>query len=66
MQRKDLEKIVVGVGVGKLRQNAQFEKGILPEIIKDLTAITGQKARWKDVALACRISSTGCHSLVAT
>ncbi len=43
MQRKDLEKIVVGVGVGKLRQNAQFEKGILPEIIKDLTAITGQK-----------------------
>ena len=43
MQRKDLEKIVVAVGVGKLRQNAQFENSILPEIIKDLTAITGQK-----------------------
>ncbi len=43
MQRKDLEKIVVAVGVGKLRQNAQFENNILPEIIKDLTAITGQK-----------------------
>ena len=43
MQSKDLEKIVVAVGVGKLRQNAQFENGILPEIIKDLTAITGQK-----------------------
>ena len=43
MQRKDLEKIVVAVGVGKLHQNAQFENNILPEIIKDLTAITGQK-----------------------
>src|SRR3989338_3079508 len=43
MQRKDLEKIVVAVGVGKLRQNAKFENNILPEIIKDLTAITGQK-----------------------
>ena len=43
MQRKDLEKIVVAVGVGKLRQNAQFENNILPDIIKDLTAITGQK-----------------------
>lgn len=43
MQRKDLEKIVVAIGVGKLRQNAQFETQILPEITKDLTAITGQK-----------------------
>ena len=43
MQRKDLEKIVVGIGVGKLRQNAQFENSILPEITKDIAAITGQK-----------------------
>ena len=43
MQSKDLEKIVIGIGTGRLSQNAQFEKGILPEIIKDLTAITGQK-----------------------
>src|SRR3989344_1199079 len=43
MQSKDLEKIVVGIGVGKLRQNAQFESGILPEITKDIAAITGQK-----------------------
>ncbi len=43
MQSKDLEKIVVAVGVGKLKQNAQFESNILPEIIKDLTALTGQK-----------------------
>ena len=43
MQSKDLEKIVVGIGVGKLRQNAQFENSILPEITKDIAAITGQK-----------------------
>ena len=43
MQSKDLEKIVVAVGVGKLKQNAQFDTQILPEITKDLTAITGQK-----------------------
>ena len=43
MQSKDLEKIVVGIGVGKLRQNAQFENSILPEIPKDIAAITGQK-----------------------
>ncbi len=38
-----LEKIVVGIGVGKLRNQAQFEEKILPEITKELALITGQK-----------------------
>ncbi|MBI2013776.1 MAG: 50S ribosomal protein L5 [Candidatus Colwellbacteria bacterium] len=42
MQRNTLEKIVVSVGVGKLRQMPAFEEKILPEIIKDLSALTGQ------------------------
>ncbi|MEX2054308.1 MAG: 50S ribosomal protein L5 [Candidatus Colwellbacteria bacterium] len=43
MRSQDLDKIVVGVGVGKMGQNAQFEATYLPEITKDLSAITGQK-----------------------
>lgn len=43
MQRPDLEKIVVATGVGKLRQNAQFDAAVLPEITRELAAITGQK-----------------------
>jgi len=43
MQSGNLEKIVVAVGVGKLRQRSGFADTILPEIEKDLTAITGQK-----------------------
>lgn len=43
MRSKSLEKIVVATGVGKLRQNSQFDSSILPEITRDLTAITGQK-----------------------
>ena len=38
-----LEKIVVNVGVGRLSQQSNFEEKILPEIIKDLSIITGQK-----------------------
>ena len=38
-----LEKIVVNVGVGRLSQQSNFEEKILPEIIKDLSSITGQK-----------------------
>lgn len=38
-----LEKTVVNVGVGRLRQQAQFEEKILPEIEKELSLITGQK-----------------------
>ena len=44
MQRHRLEKIVVSVGVGRMRQNAQFEDKILPSIVEELALITGQKA----------------------
>jgi len=39
----NLKKIVIATGVGKMAQNAQFEANALPEIQKDLAAITGQK-----------------------
>lgn len=38
-----LKKIVVNVGVGRLSQQSNFEEKALPEIIKDLSLITGQK-----------------------
>lgn len=38
-----LEKIVVNVGVGRLRQQGQFEEKLLPEIIQEVSLITGQK-----------------------
>lgn len=37
-----LEKIVVNIGTGKLSQLANFNDRILPQIVKDLSAITGQ------------------------
>ncbi len=43
MQGHRLEKIVVATGVGKLRGRPQFEENLLPEIIKELSLITGQK-----------------------
>ena len=39
-----LEKIVVNVGTGKLSQLANFNDRILPQIVKDLSAITGQRS----------------------
>ncbi|MBI5732837.1 50S ribosomal protein L5 [Candidatus Jorgensenbacteria bacterium] len=38
-----LEKIVVNVGVGKLRNLSQFEEKVLPEITREVSLITGQK-----------------------
>ncbi len=38
-----LEKIVVNAGIGRLSQQANFEEKILPELIKELSLITGQK-----------------------
>ncbi len=38
-----LEKIVVNVGVGRLRQQAGFEDKILPAIEEEVAMITGQK-----------------------
>lgn len=39
-----IEKIVVNVGVGRLSQQPNFEEKILPEVIRDLSLITGQKS----------------------
>ncbi|MEK7089884.1 MAG: 50S ribosomal protein L5 [Patescibacteria group bacterium] len=38
-----LAKLVINSGVGKLRNQAQFDDKILPEIEKELASITGQK-----------------------
>ena len=44
MQSRKLEKIVVSVGVGKMRQNnAQFDDKVLPEITKEFSSLVGQK-----------------------
>jgi large subunit ribosomal protein L5 len=40
---KNIEKIVINVGVGKKSQDGSFENKILPEIEKNLEIITGQK-----------------------
>lgn len=39
----NIEKIVVNVGVGRLRQLGQFEEKIFPEIVREVSLITGQK-----------------------
>ncbi len=41
--RKKFEKIVVNVGLGRLRNLTNFEDKILPEVMKELALITGQK-----------------------
>jgi large subunit ribosomal protein L5 len=41
--RAFLEKIVVDAGVGRLGQQANFEEKALPQIMRDIAAITGQK-----------------------
>ncbi|PIW97590.1 50S ribosomal protein L5, partial [Candidatus Jorgensenbacteria bacterium CG_4_8_14_3_um_filter_38_10] len=38
-----IEKVVVSIGVGKLRLQNQFEEKILPEITKETALLTGQK-----------------------
>lgn len=38
-----LQKIIVNVGIGRLIQQPNFEEKILPELIKELSLITGQK-----------------------
>ncbi|MCS6788957.1 MAG: 50S ribosomal protein L5 [Patescibacteria group bacterium] len=41
--KQTIEKIVVNVGIGKMaNSNPNFESKILPQIIKDLSLITGQ------------------------
>ncbi|MBI2888363.1 MAG: 50S ribosomal protein L5 [Candidatus Liptonbacteria bacterium] len=38
-----IEKIVVDAGVGRLSAQPQFEEKILPQLMKDMALITGQK-----------------------
>jgi large subunit ribosomal protein L5 len=41
--REAIEKIVVSVGVGKMRGVQHFDDKVLPEIMKEVAFITGQK-----------------------
>lgn len=43
--RDFLEKVVVNAGVGRLSSQSNFEEKILPQIIKDVSFITGQKPK---------------------
>lgn len=40
-----LEKVVVNAGVGRLSNQPSFEEKIMPDILKDLATITGQKPK---------------------
>lgn len=42
---KNMEKVVIGVGVGKARERANFKDKFLPEVMKELALITGQQPR---------------------
>ncbi|MDP3729646.1 MAG: 50S ribosomal protein L5 [bacterium] len=48
--QKQLEKIVVNVGVGRMSQLPQFEEKLLPEVIKELSIMTGQRPAPRSVA----------------
>lgn len=41
--RASFEKIIVNTGIGRLSQLPQFTEKILPEVIRDIALITGQK-----------------------
>ncbi len=43
--RAYLEKVVVDAGVGRLAQQPSFEEKILPQVMRDIAAITGQQAQ---------------------
>lgn len=43
MPNKNLEKIVINIGVGRLSSQPNFEDKVLPELIKEISLITGQK-----------------------
>ncbi|MEK7546827.1 MAG: 50S ribosomal protein L5 [Patescibacteria group bacterium] len=40
---KFLEKIVINAGVGRLSQQPNFDEKILPQLIRDISAIAGQR-----------------------
>lgn len=41
--KKVIEKIVINVGVGRLSQQPNFEDKVLPELMKEMALIAGQK-----------------------
>ena len=41
---KELEKIVINVGLGRSSQLPQFKEKILPEVMQELSLVTGQKS----------------------
>lgn len=41
--RKFLEKIVLNAGIGRLSQQPNFEEKVLPQLMNNLSAMTGQK-----------------------
>jgi large subunit ribosomal protein L5 len=41
--RAFIEKVVVDAGVGRLGQQPNFEEKILPQVLRDIAAITGQQ-----------------------
>ena len=41
--KNGIEKLVVNVGLGRIGQQPQFKEKILPEILRELSLITGQK-----------------------
>jgi len=43
MRSHNIEKIVINVGIGKWSQQPNFEEKVLPELIKEIGLITGQK-----------------------
>lgn len=49
---RQLEKVVVNVGVGKLRGQAQFDEKVLPEVMQEVGIITGQKPAPRQAALS--------------
>lgn len=52
---KNLEKVVVNSGIGRLSQSANFEDKVLPDIESEFASITGQKG----LRRAARISIAG-------
>jgi large subunit ribosomal protein L5 len=41
--RAYLEKVVIDTGVGRLAQQPSFEEKILPQVMRDIAAVTGQQ-----------------------
>jgi large subunit ribosomal protein L5 len=43
--RAFIEKVVIDAGVGRLSQQPSFEEKILPQVLRDIAAVTGQQAQ---------------------